>query len=194
MIAGLISILMSKGLPMLADAIIGKTEKEAKKFIKDKTGIDLNTKADLKHLDKPEVVEKLTQLDVDMQKLENEKAAKELDSESKLVEMDYGEMEDARDAYLKTQESDKASWLSKEVPNILSIIITLAFVGLIYALFSNVVPDANKDVFYILIGGLGTLVNQVYSFHFGSSVGSKKKDKILHAKEQNKAKTIMDMF
>jgi len=195
MIAGLITMLMSKGLPMLADAILGKTEEEAKKFIKKKVGIDLNTEDDLKSLDKPEVVAKLTELDVKMQKLANEKEAKKLDSEAKLVELGYGDVNNARSSYAKVQESEKASLFAKEVPNILSVVITIAFVVLIYALFSEVVPGDNKDVFYILIGGLGTLVNQVFSFHFGSSSGSKAKDALIHKKKQNdESNTILDLF
>ena len=196
MLTGLIAVLLSKGLPMVADAIIGKTETEAKKFIKEKTGIDLNSSSYVDELNKPEVLNKLSELDVKMEELQNAREAKKLDSEAKLLELSYEDIANARENYGNVQNSDNATPLSKELPNILSLIITLTFVGLLAGLFYGLIPTDNKDVFYILVGALGTLVNQVFSFHFGSSIGSKNKDKILGARsrENRESDFISDLF
>lgn len=83
------------------------------------------------------------------------------------------DVQSSRDANVKIQESNNASWMSKNVAYILDLFFSVSFALVFILIFKNQVPDGNKEIFYMLTGLLGGYVGQILSFHRGSSKGSK---------------------
>ncbi len=92
----------------------------------------------------------------------------------------------ARENQSRVQESEHASWLSKNVQPMLAF----AIMGLTFVLYAVVIygatqesflkPEA-KDVVIYILGALTTVATQVVSYFFGSSSGSASKSKTLDA-------------
>ena len=64
-------------------------------------------------------------------------------------------------------------------PTVLALLVTIAFIGLIFVLFVQGIPDPNKSAFDIVLGLLGGAMTQILNFYFGSSAGSAKKDETI---------------
>jgi len=120
--------------------------------------------------------------------LEYEKELKELETNAMLkiaetanqLEIAYlVDTQNARDNNAKIQESDKASWLSKNVNPLLTISVTLGFFTLLFFMLSHNVPKENERIMDILLGTLGGAWLSIINFHFGSSKGSEEKQKHL---------------
>ncbi len=79
----------------------------------------------------------------------------------------------SRDNNTKIQESDKASWMAKNIAYILDMTFTLAFIIMLIIIIYKQVPEANKELFYTSFGLLGGYVSQIIGFHRGTSIGSK---------------------
>jgi len=63
---------------------------------------------------------------------------------------------------------------------VLSMTITIGFLGIVLLLLFDASPSANSSqVFNIALGALATAFATVIGFHFGSSAGSKQKDTII---------------
>lgn len=98
---------------------------------------------------------RLKELDVDIQKLDQE------------------DRENARDMKVKTKS---------KVPDILSLLITLGFFGVLYVMLMDGVPEGEKDVLLVMLGALGTAWANVCQYWFGSSTGSKDKTDLMGKK------------
>lgn len=112
------------------------------------------------------------------------------DHEEKLLELSQQELESylkdsqsARDANVKIQESDKASWLSKNVAYLIDIFITLLFGAITVILFLRLFKIAASDVDIVSLMALHGTVTAVFmtivNFHRGTSRGSENKQKQL---------------
>jgi len=121
-------------------------------------------------------------------KLEFQKLAQ--DHEEKLLELSQQELDSylkdtqsARDANVKIQESDKASWLSKNVAYLIDIFITLLFGTITVILFLRLFKIAATDVDIVSLMALHGTVTAVFmtivNFHRGTSRGSENKQKQL---------------
>lgn len=121
-------------------------------------------------------------------KLEFQKLAQ--DHEEKLLELSQQELDSylkdtqsARDANVKIQESDKASWLSKNVAYLIDIFITLLFGAITAILFLRLFKIAASDVDIVSLMALHGTVTAVFmtivNFHRGTSRGSENKQKQL---------------
>ena len=89
------------------------------------------------------------------------------------LEAELGDISNARDNNAIIQQSDKSSWLAKNLPYVLDAIMVVSFfVGLLMIMY-KVVPQENKELFYTGFGLLGGYVSTVMNFHRGSSSGSK---------------------
>ena len=88
------------------------------------------------------------------------------------------DVQNARDANVKVQ-GDNPSWLAKNVAFLLDIAITTGFFSLIGMIAYKVVPEQNKELFYMVVGILGAKWGDVVAFHRGSSKGSEDKGKII---------------
>lgn len=87
------------------------------------------------------------------------------------------DMDSARDMNSRIQESDKASWLSKNIAYIIDCIFVVAFILMLVMIFNKAVPEANKELFYTGFGLLGANVSTILNFHRGTSIGSERKQK-----------------
>lgn len=89
------------------------------------------------------------------------------------LQAELGDISNARDNNAKIQESEKASWMAKNLPYLLDAVMVVAFfIGLLMIMY-QAVPEANKELFYTGFGLLGGFVSTVMNFHRGSSSGSK---------------------
>lgn len=91
--------------------------------------------------------------------------------------------------YLQEASKDRADARAREVQlhntigvwvqNFAAIAGILAFLGLLFILTRTKVEIINKDILNILLGSLATIVINIYSYWFGSSAGSARKDQII---------------
>lgn len=89
------------------------------------------------------------------------------------------DMDSARDMNSRIQESDKASWLSKNIAYIIDCVFVVAFILMLIMIFNKAVPESNKELFYTGFGLLGANVSTILNFHRGTSIGSERKQKQL---------------
>lgn len=75
----------------------------------------------------------------------------------------------------RTMQTSTRSW----VPPVLTLAITVGFFGLVAALMFCNIPDANKAIFYSLIGSLGTAWLATIHFWFGDTNSSNDKTAII---------------
>jgi len=75
----------------------------------------------------------------------------------------------------RTMQTSTKSW----VPPVLTLAITVGFFGLVAALMFCNIPEANKAIFYSLIGSLGTAWLATIHFWFGDTNSSNDKTQII---------------
>lgn len=92
---------------------------------------------------------------------------------NKELELYLADTANAREMNSKVQDSDKASWLAKNIAYMIDAILITAFIVMLVMIFNRVVPESNKELFYTGFGLLGGYVGTVINFHRGTSVGSK---------------------
>lgn len=95
------------------------------------------------------------------------------------LELYNADRDSARDMNAKVQESDKASWLAKNVAYILDLTITTAVYVLVAMIAFVIIPEENKELFYMVVGVLLAKWGDIVSFHRGTSKGSEDKAKTL---------------
>lgn len=89
----------------------------------------------------------------------------------------------ARENQSRVQESENASWLAKNVHPLLSMVV----IGLTFFLYYWIILDNHtynpdmKDIVIYILGALTTISTQVVAYYFGSSQGSKDKQKALNS-------------
>ena len=121
--------------------------------------------------------------------LENEMKKAEMQYQLDAKKLDIEEQEiytkDTQDARTKEkdiQSSANATKLGKNVSSYLAIGATVLCFGLFYILiFTNAVDpySAKKDIIIYVLGVLSALLTQIYSYYFGSSLGSSDKSKTI---------------
>ena len=149
--------------PVLATAVAGPAGGAAVGWIASKLGIDDATVEGVTQAltGNPEMALKLKELDLEYAKLE----AADRDS--------------ARQAYASVATSEHATKLDKSVVPILALgTVTLAFLFIAILMFRDVPTDQQQMVIFAL-GFITSSAGQVLSFYFGSSQGSKDKNKEL---------------
>ena len=137
-----------------------------------------------------DAIDKNFTTDEERKELENEmaKAAMqyELDKATLGVEETktyLADLDSARDNQSRVQESEHASWLAKNVHPLLAVsIIALTFLMFFWILGGTIRLETNgmKDIVIYILGALTTITTQVAAYFFGSSQGSKDKQKSLH--------------
>ncbi len=157
-IAGIVSSLISGGLPKVAQSVIEK----GTEYVEDKLGIKL----------KPEMSQE------ELQKV-SEAAMKH---EEFLIQEENKNTADARDMNEHIQDSQFASWLAKNSAYLLDFIIVIASVVLTFIAFFTSVPIDNKELVYTLVGSLWTYSGVVINFHRATSIGRQRKDEIISRK------------
>ncbi len=120
------------------------------------------------------------EFEIEVEKMLNEQANKNAEIAQTELDSILKDVENARDSYTHIQESDKASWLAKNIMPLLTIVVTLGFFSLLIYMLKYEVPKSNERIMDILLGSLGTAWITMISFYFGSSKGSEDKSKIIH--------------
>jgi hypothetical protein len=92
---------------------------------------------------------------------------------------------DARSTYARVQESEKSSWMAKNIMPILTMVVTVGFFGMLGYMLKYEVPESNERIMDILLGSLGTAWITMVSFYFGSSKGSEDKSKHIIDMQKN---------
>ncbi len=111
--------------------------------------------------------------DIEIEKIANDHTEKMATLAQAEVDSYLKDTQNARDSNVAIQNSDKASWLSKNVLYILALGVTLGFFGLLGYMLKYDVPAENKDILNIMLGSLGTAWISIVGYFFGSSAGSK---------------------
>jgi len=154
MVMSIVSGLINKGMPKVADAVLEK----GIDYVQDKMGVKL----------KPE--QEMT--DADVQDLQ----ARAMQHEEFMAEQQVKEMANARDREIKLATDANVPPLVKMVTPLLALGVTaLSFILFAILIFVNVQPES-KDILIYILGVLSAAVTQILSYYFGSSLGSKEKD------------------
>jgi VIT1/CCC1 family predicted Fe2+/Mn2+ transporter len=145
--------IFAQGLSLIGNAVLSK----GKDWVEEKTGVDIEEPLT------DEAVLQLRQFEMDHQE-----ELLRLRIEDK--KLDLVDVQGARDMNTKINESAHATWLSKNVPALLALVVIV--VGFLL-LATTTQPDVRTAVV-----GLMTLV---LGFYFGSSSSSRVKDDTLRA-------------
>lgn len=151
-LAPILATLASNGLGMVADAVT----KKGKEFVEEKLGIELTPDPS------PEAVENW------------KRAAQE--HERELLAMAYGDTANARAMQVAALQQDDL--FSKRFIYIFATFWSIFAAGYIAFITFGTIPEDNQRFADTILGFLlGTVVATILQFFFGSSMGSKKKDK-----------------
>lgn len=145
---------------------------------KEEKAILENKKIEIENL----LQEKVLAHEVRMEELAIERVKIELESDKAYL----ADVQDARGNNTRIQDSERASWLSKNMLYLLAGLVTLGFFGLLAYLFKHEVPEENKDILNIMLGSLGTAWITIIAFFFGSSMGSKNSGDLVRKIASNK--------
>lgn len=162
--APLLAALASKGLSLIADAVMAK----GKEVIEDKLGIEL--KEDMT----PEEVISLKRLEVEHEEfllnaaLENRK-------------MDLESTKNAQEMNTRIQESMNAAQVAKWGPYLLDFLIVGMTLVCAFLLLFKAVPIDNEKLVYAAFGSLFSMCMTILNFHRGTSASSQNKDATIHA-------------
>ena len=151
-LAPILATLASNGLGMVADAVT----KKGKEFVEEKLGIELTPDPS------PEAVENW------------KRAAQE--HERELLAMAYGDTANARQMQVAALQQDDL--FSKRFIYIFATFWSIFAAAYIAFITFGTIPEDNQRFADTILGFLlGTVVATILQFFFGSSMGSKKKDK-----------------
>jgi hypothetical protein len=148
--------MLAQGLGILGNAVLAK----GKDVIEEKLGIDLE-----KATQTPEGLQKLKQLEIDHEEflLSNALENRKIDLQDKAL--DIGNTTNARDMNTRVQESQYASFMSKNIAPILALVVVVGGGAMLWT-------SQNADVRTAAVG----LITLVLGFYFGSTNSSQRKD------------------
>lgn len=151
-LAPILATLAANGLGIVADAVT----KKGKEFVEEKLGIELTSDPS------PEAVE-------------NWKRAV-MEHEKELIAMAYGDIANARNMQVEALRQEDV--FSKRFIYIFATFWSLFAAGYIAFITFGHIPEDNQRFADTILGFLlGTVVATILQFFFGSSMGSKRKDK-----------------
>jgi hypothetical protein len=152
LLAPLLATLASNGLGMVADAVT----KKGKEFVEEKLGIDLTQ-------------------DPSPETIANWKLAAQ-QHEKELLQMAYGDVANARNMQVEALRQDDL--FSKRFIYIFATFWSIFAASYIGFITFGTIPEDNQRFADTILGFLlGTVVATILQFFFGSSMGSKEKDK-----------------
>ena len=152
LLAPILATLAANGLGMVADAVT----KKGKEFVEDKLGIELTPDPS------PEAVENW------------KNAARE--HERELLQMAYGDVANARNMQVEALRQEDL--FSKRFIYIFAAFWSIFAAGYIGFITFGHIPEDNQRFADTILGFLlGTVVATILQFFFGSSMGSKEKDR-----------------
>jgi len=110
----------------------------------------------------------------DQEKLELDIKRREQDIREYEISVDN--TKSARDRETKINESENASWLTKNAGAILAVGTIVLTFTLFYQILYMDIQDSRKDIIIYILGALTSQSMSIYNYFFGSSSGSKDKD------------------
>lgn len=160
----IIAGLAGQGLGLIGNLITGKGIDFATKFIKDKTGIDINPEKPLSKEDA---------LALRKFQAENEKELRMLALEE--TKAFLGDVQDARG--MQKEALKQEDTFSKRFIYYFAVLLVVMVFIFDMHLFYIAYPEANRDMINQISGMLnGTALITIVAFFYGSSSGSKNKD------------------
>jgi heme/copper-type cytochrome/quinol oxidase subunit 4 len=133
-----------------------------------------------------DVVDEFVTTGEERMELENEMARTQMEYNLEQKRLGIKEQEiylqdtaSAREAQAAIQTSEHASWLAKNVGSILALGTTLLAFFLFFWVISGHVTDKNQQIVIYILGALSAITTQIFSYYFGSSQGSAKKNQML---------------
>lgn len=147
-IPALLAPLLAQGLSLLGNAVLVK----GKDWVEEKTGVNL---------DQPLSAEDVLRLK--QYEMDHEEELLRLRVEDK--RLDLADVQSARDMNTRINESDNATWLSKNIPAVLALIVIVSG-------FTLLALTKDADVRTAVVG----LMTLVLGFYFGSTSASRTKD------------------
>lgn len=155
---GIISSLLTGGLPGVAKAVIDKGQE----YVEEKLGVSL----------KPEMSSE------ELAKIRQEA----LKHEEFKIEQENKNTDSARKMNVEIQSTEHASWLAKNTAYLIDFTILGATVFLCFLVFIVGIPAGNTEIAYTALGSLLTLTGTTVNFHRGTSSGSQAKTNLLAKK------------
>lgn len=162
----ILSTLAGLGIDFVVDLMKDKGQDLAIEGIKKVTGIDLSKEEKLT----PEQIEKIKAHEVQIKTLD-----------FKELELQQKNTDSARAMNSNIQDSANASPLAKVAAYYIDFAIIGATIAVGMSLFFFDIPNANKELAYMMFGSLMTLSGTIINFHRGSTQGSKDKTHALHS-------------
>jgi uncharacterized membrane protein len=99
-----------------------------------------------------------------------------------LLELDYKDLQSARDMQVAIATSANSTKLSKNFIYYLAGSVFLFSMVIVLLLFFKEIPEKNRDVVNFILGVIiGTGLTGIFNYFFGSSKGSKDKEELLSA-------------
>jgi len=86
-------------------------------------------------------------------------------------------------AELKNQEQARVQHKASIMPAVVTVGMTLIVSGLFYALFAKMLPETNRDVFYLLTGQASALWGASVTYWVGTTRSSQDKTKLFTGKK-----------
>ena len=104
-----------------------------------------------------------------------------------LLELDYKDLQSARDMQVAIATSANSTALGKNFIYYLAGSVFLFSMIIVLLLFFKEIPDKNRDVVNFILGVIiGTGLTGIFNFFFGSSKGSKDKESVINALQNGK--------
>lgn len=119
------------------------------------------------------------QLKIELQRMLQEHELKMAEQANMELGSYLADTQGSRDASVRIQESDKSSYLSKNIAYWLDLSFCILFAIMLFMIFKKEIPVSNKELFYTGFGLLGGIITQIVSFHRGSSKSSEKSGDVL---------------
>lgn len=167
----IVGVLLKLGLPLIANAFVAK----GRKWVKDKTGVDLQEAAtNISGADATSLRQYELEHETELMQIQLEK-----DKIGERLEIAHlADTKSARDMQVAALHQE--GWLARNFVYLFATmwsLLSVAYIGLVT--FTEVPAENVRHADTILGFVLGTLVAQIIQFFFGSSSGSVKKDETI---------------